>query len=241
MEEDPASDAGTSDGESSADSGFGVNAKAHACKRPKTTPISSAPSRRGSAAATVAATAPAPPAPSAAAKLKTSEKTEEKAISRASAAHTALADWFTPLAYWQGSLRPKDVDTKVNKVVEASAALQGISSDEAVDLTSKLTKLSQIVTRQTEVMDHVALFRNDNTSATEHVKAIEGHTVDTLCGFPSDCLTAMMTEIGRAIIEARCKVIQIVRRLTALNFIMQYCFWCDSKICCDLVPLLTQN
>ena len=202
-EEEPASDAGASDAESSDDSSFGLNAKALASKRQKTAPLASATSRRASTAPSVPATAPAPPTPSAVAKPKSGDKADEKAISRASAAHAALADWFTPLAYWQGSLRSKDVDTKVNKVVEASAALQGISSDEAVDLTSKLTKLSQLVAQQTEVMDQVALFRNDTTSATEHVKAIEEHTMDTLCKFPSDCLTAMMTDIGRAIIEAR--------------------------------------
>eukprot|EP00435_Cladocopium_sp_Y103_P021154 s25_g5.t1 len=208
MEEEAPSEAETSDGESSNDSGFAVNAKAFEKKRPKTA-APSAPSRKPSAAAAAPVSSQAPSTPTPAVKAKTGEKVEEKAISRGSAAYAALADWFTPLAYWQGNVRSKDVDQKVNKVVEASAALGGMSSPEAVDLVSKLTKLSQTVTRQTEVMDLVALFRNDTTSATEHVKGIEGHTMETLSSFPSDCITAMLTEIGRAIIEARCWVIRI--------------------------------
>lgn len=224
MEDEPPSDAGNSDDESSEDSGFALNGKEPASKRPKTAPLPSATSRRASTAPSVPATAPpAPSAPNAVGKPKTGDKTEEKAVSRASTAHSALAEWFTPLAYWQGSLKSKDVDSKVNKVVEACEALQGISSDDAKELVSKLTKLSQVVTRQTEVMDQVALFRNDTTSATEHVKAIEGHTLDTLCSFPSDCLTAMMTDIGRAIIEARWKVIRISPGLSALSFFFGIC------------------
>ena len=128
----------------------------------------------------------------------------EKALSRASTSLAALEDWFSPLSYWQASLKGKDCESKINKAIEAAAALDAYPQDNgATDLSNKLKKVAERVASQVETLDQLSVLRQEGCKAMKEVQTIESVLVSSLAEFPADCMSSVVTDWGKAIIQAR--------------------------------------
>lgn len=122
---------------------------------------------------------------------------------------------FSPLALWQGSQKEKDCEVKMKKAMEVCDAL---ANDPAADDHSKklAEKLESESLQISQVMQLLSLFKQiiEDIKPTGNAERLETDesTANMMCDLPQDCITAMLTQLGRSLCEVgniQFKVIQI--------------------------------
>ena len=138
---------------------------------------------------------------------KPQQTTDPEASIMAKAKDTLeILEKVCPLAVWQGSMKEKDVDAKLNKGLgiagQISSSLE--ASDECKSLGSKLEKSAEEITETLGVLSTMktkinAISGDGNATAL----ACEESVLNKVISLPSDCLTAMLTAAGKNLAEVR--------------------------------------
>lgn len=125
-------------------------------------------------------------------------------VSKASDRLDALSK-FTAQALWQGSVKEKDVESKLQKSLGISAEIL-----EASDMNEEARKTAETLEASaTTISDQVDTFKilrtavekiceRDNACHLLFKKAL----LVKLCKMPSDCVNAILTHVGRSLTEA---------------------------------------
>lgn len=111
---------------------------------------------------------------------------------------------FSAQALWQGSLKEKDVDLKLKKAMELSEHLSNdpLADDKCKTVASSLEKSSLLISGQVQLL---TTFRRllegiTPTNSADSLK-IEEPVLTEFCQLPQDCITAVLTQIGRSLTE----------------------------------------
>lgn len=122
-----------------------------------------------------------------------------KLISQAKTLAGAL-EVITPLAYWQRAVKPKDCETKIEKSYDVIAALEVAESEEARALANQLKEMAEGVLKFIETIGlfQYQLFEED---WTDQAQECDASSLERLCLLPADCLNAILSDIGRKLVE----------------------------------------
>lgn len=110
-----------------------------------------------------------------------------------------------PLNIWLGSVKDKDVETKLGKALALTSALSSLEprDDECVKMATKLEaaadSLAEILALLTTFKKQIAGVGTDGNS---DILTFPKETIHDLCRLPSECLSTMITNIGRNLSEA---------------------------------------
>lgn len=117
------------------------------------------------------------------------EKTE-KALARVLASLDV-----TPLAIWQESVKTKDVENRVAKAMDLAQKME-LGDSTAKEKANDLTSRAKLLTNYLEVLAF------DVTGDLKTVlAAFDGAKMELLAQLPADCLNAVLSDIGRKVLE----------------------------------------
>lgn len=126
------------------------------------------------------------------------------------ASQQELLEQITPMALWQGSIKEKDVDTKLKKALELSQTIQ----DHPNSTTQQLSKAKGLESTALQVTDTLSMMNSLKQIFEEQFNSRDGATfegtflvledslVSKFAAFPHDCQNAMLTHAGRQLTEA---------------------------------------
>lgn len=125
-----------------------------------------------------------------------------KALKQAKDCKAAL-DSFTPMSFWNGSVKPKDIDKRLHLAFTVGSSLQPIlDSDPAA--TDLLDQLTQAAAKVSTWVDLLAPFL-EATEASElavYMQEMEISRISKVAKLPADVLHAMLVDLGRKLCEA---------------------------------------
>ena len=109
---------------------------------------------------------------------------------------------MTPVQYWSGGAKEKDLQTKVGKALSSCTALESLETNKnATSLREELQNLVETTNSWSEILDKFRL------SDPLMVLQIQTEDVAKLAKqIPVDAVAAVVTEIARKLVEASCLV-----------------------------------
>eukprot|EP00439_Symbiodinium_sp_Y106_P059419 s3934_g8.t1 len=109
---------------------------------------------------------------------------------------------MTPVQYWSGGAKEKDLQTKVGKALSSCTALESLETNkDATSLREELQNLVETTNSWSEILDKFRL------SDPLMVLQIQTEDVAKLAKqIPVDAVAAVVTEIARKLVEASCLV-----------------------------------
>lgn len=136
-------------------------------------------------------------------KAETGEKNDDANAKVIAKANALLDFWgkFDAAAFWAGSVKAKDLDNKLNKSFDIVAEME--SMDISTDEKAVQKKLSETASATSPILD---LF----PAIVEQIKQFNANSelpqfsvvqMKLLVGLPSDCLNAILTDLGRKLTE----------------------------------------
>lgn len=133
---------------------------------------------------------------------KTSDGKAAKVMSQAKTILGAL-EAITPLAYWQRTVKPKDSEAKIEKAFDLATALAEMPDDEAKALGKELQTKGEATLNSIETLNLVPTQDSEAGpgSVMEKVSKFEAGNLDKLCLLPADCLNAVLSDVGRKLLE----------------------------------------
>ena len=139
----------------------------------------------------------------------------EKLINKGQALCESL-EAVTPLAYWQGAVKPKDCESRIEKALQLAGNLHSQGSAECGLLADKIQAA-------VENMEHwmIALTFDFVNDLPTELRAMKADRVESLLGLPSDCLNAVLSDLGRRTLEAR--LCQIRDTRTHRHSVAEFC------------------
>ena len=128
-------------------------------------------------------------------KPEAEEKKHEKLLAKAKSTLSTL-EALSPMAIWQGTVKEKDIGSRLEKAGQVITSLEKDGRDDAKSLIADL---------QTSMMaaeTHVQLLCTDMAyDSLDELDKILPHVVDKVAKMPSDCLNAIMSDIGKKVIQ----------------------------------------
>lgn len=119
----------------------------------------------------------------------------EKTMSKGSACMGSLSA-ITPLSIWQGSIKIKDCEARTRKALQVAESLEKDSSAEAKQMAENLKTFVETIE------DFMEILCIDMVEGM--ADAIQKYTpgfLDRFCKLPADCISAVLNDVGRKIIE----------------------------------------
>lgn len=111
----------------------------------------------------------------------------------------------SPQAIWQGSLKEKDLEVKLQKALEITDQLRNDSSastvPEAVKLADGLEAEATVISAQLSTLSAARVMLETIGKEDGNEPSVE-LLVPNICKLPTDCITTMMTQLGRVHTEA---------------------------------------
>lgn len=111
---------------------------------------------------------------------------------------------FAPQALWQGSQKEKDVEIKLKKALELCDQLK---SDPAADDASKkvVEQLDELCLNISATIELLSMFRKRieaiQPSGSADLWKVGQGTMEQFSKLPQDCITAVLTQVGRSLSE----------------------------------------
>ena len=131
-------------------------------------------------------------------KDSTGEKLQ-KLLGRAKSAVSSLES-IVPLHVWQGSVKVKDLQSRMSKASEVAHKLD--SQEFGEEAKSKSLELLNQVETQEKLLDFFGSIDFEDSMCNTLPK-IDGSLLDMFASLPADCLTAVLSDVGRKILEDR--------------------------------------
>ena len=122
---------------------------------------------------------------------------------------------ITPLALWQGSVKMKDVEARLQKAMDVSQKLEADPSPENHEMGAKILDMAGA----TELLIDMITALRDAEKLHVYLPSLDETFVQRLSFLPGDCVNAMLADIGRKILQERHVRFSIihVRNLTCLS------------------------
>ena len=138
------------------------------------------------------------------AQKKASDGKVAKVLGQARATLGAL-EAITPIAYWQRTVKPKDCEAKIEKAFDLATALTQMPEEEAKTLGKELQTKGEAILNSIETLNLVPTQDSEGGSGgfIEKVSLFETGSLDKLCLLPADCLNAVLSDVGRKLLEER--------------------------------------
>ena len=180
------------------DTGIGFQAVGPEKKRRKTTqPTPTPPSGNDAQANSV----PQQPQPKGQAKRKASAPSSDLAdLVKAAESSTSAFKSFSPLQFFQGGLKTRDVDKRLNLAFQTQSSLEEhmLTSPEAQKVGKELSDSAQVVT---EWMDIITPFL-DTDSCLRHIRSMDPTDIEKFAKkIPSDCMHAILLDVSKKLWE----------------------------------------
>ena len=134
------------------------------------------------------------------------EKTEksEKGAKSLEDAHTKAVTMldsfgsFSPLASFQGNLKAKDWNSKAEKALQLCNALEGADSEYA-ETGAKLQEATSLMVSYMELLKQIQEVKEKD--AANELGSLPQKTLREIYELPTDCLSAVLLDCGRKIME----------------------------------------
>ena len=138
------------------------------------------------------------------AQKKASDGKVAKVLGQARATLGAL-EAITPIAYWQRTVKPKDCEAKIEKAFDLATALTQMPEEEAKTLGKELQTKGEAILNSIETLNLVPTQDSEGGPGgfIEKVSLFETGSLDKLCLLPADCLNAVLSDVGRKLLEER--------------------------------------
>ena len=124
-----------------------------------------------------------------------------KLLGQAKACVTALKQ-FTALGFWNGTVKPKDIDKRLSTSFSVSTALEEHSQNvDAQEILVELTQVAQDVTSWVDAL--CPLTECEEPAATvQCARFMDSTCLAKFAQFPADALHAILVDVGRAFFQA---------------------------------------
>ena len=161
-----------------------------------------------------------PPAKQRKVKDEQGGKKAEKLMTKAKAINTTLNS-TTALGMWQGMVKQKDVDTRIQKAYDSLASLEAETSEEGKNLHMDLKAGVALVENHASILA-------DWDLSTLDISKLQNVTRDQVTMFatlPADCLNAMVADFGKKIIQDTLVRLNIVLTRSACMSLQECMEW----------------
>ena len=138
----------------------------------------------------------APPAKVRKVKEEQPGKKTEKLMSKAKAINSTLNS-TTALSMWQGTVKQKDLDSRIQKAYDSLSSLETETTEEAKNLHMDLTAGVALVENHANILSAWDM----STVDINKLQNASSDKVTMVATLPSDCLNAMMSDFGKKVIQ----------------------------------------
>lgn len=122
----------------------------------------------------------------------------EKLMGKVDVTMTALQS-ITPLSLWQGSVKMKDVEARLQKAMDVSQKLEADPSSENKELGAKILEMAGA----TELLIEIVTTLRDAEKLHVFLPRLDETFVERLSFLPGDCVNAILSDMGRKILQER--------------------------------------
>ena len=132
-----------------------------------------------------------------------SAKPETKAAKLIAQGKTCLGalDVIVPLAYYQRTVKPKDAEMKIEKGLDLVTALENEGSEDAKNLAKELQTKTETTLKWIETLQIFSFEFVEENEVSKTLQSFEVADLERLCLLPADCLNALISDIGRRLVE----------------------------------------
>lgn len=107
---------------------------------------------------------------------------------------------FSPVGFFTGALKEKDWDGKLNKTLTFVGQLETFDDEESKNVAKGLQQTAEEITDRMETLKGVKGL--ESGTVVQDLPTMSADVVRKLGSLPADCLTAVLTECGRKLLQA---------------------------------------
>lgn len=130
---------------------------------------------------------------------------------------------FSETGFLAGTVKEKDWGSKLTKALALASQLEQVmNNDMCKDLAKTLTEEANGVSN---AMDTVKVFRNMTPAvAARELIALSDEFLSRMARFPQDCLTSLLTDCGRKLLQEHVNILCLIRtvRFKTIYYIVTF-------------------